>query len=278
VRDLHLRVRKSLAENGIAATVERAVLYCLRRAAYLRPATHRARRARAESERRFDEHYGVRTSEVGEVRPDDVLGTRWMGGRRHMALDPRFDFEAALAGLEVPLESSVFVDVGAGMGRALFLAARLPFKRMIGVEYSAELVAIARANLIRSSAPDVREREIEIVHADAVEFELPAEPLVLFIFNPFTCSVMAEFVDHVRTSFLTIPRRMVVVYHTAICGELWDSAGFVRYVRFSQGARVYDTLGADDSTGARSMISRKGAIGPVYAPDARGGSSPRPGP
>jgi len=224
-------------------------MYCLRRAAYLRPATHRARRARAQSERRFDERYGVRTSEVSDVRPDDVVGARWMGGRRHTALDPGFDFEAALAGLELPVESSVFVDVGAGMGRALLLAARLPFKRMIGVEYSAELVAIARANLARATAPEVQEREVEIVRADAVEFELPAEPLVLFLFNPFNCSVMAEFVDHVRASFLRAPRRIVVVYHTALCSELWTAAGFVQYVRFSQGARIFDTLGATAAPG-----------------------------
>jgi hypothetical protein len=195
-----------------------------------------------ESERRFDERYGVRTSEIREVRRDDVVGPRWIGGRRHMALDRSFDFEAALDGLEVPYESSVFVDIGAGMGRALLLAAKLPFKRMIGVEYSAELVAVARANLARSTSPDVRARESEIVHADAVEFELPPEPLVLFLFNPFTCSVMADFVGHVRASFRSAPRRIVVVYHTAHCKELWTSAGFVKAVRFSQRAHVFDTV------------------------------------
>jgi predicted RNA methylase len=243
VQDLHLRVQKSLAEDGIVATIERAGLYCLRRVSYLGPTTYRARRMHAESERRFDERYGVRTSEIRDVRRDDVVGTRWIGGRGHMALDPGFNFEVALAGLELSFENTVFVDIGAGMGRALLIAAGLPFKRMIGVEYSAELVAAARANLVRSTSPDVHAREIEIVHADAVGFKLPPEPLVLFMFNPFSCSVMQDFVGHVRTSFLEAPRRIVVVYHTPLCAELWTSADFVKVVRFSQGARVFDTVG-----------------------------------
>src|SRR3990172_4635695 len=44
-----------------------------------------------------------------------------------------------------------FVDIGAGKGRALLLASELPFRKVIGVELSAELAAIAQDNAKRWS-------------------------------------------------------------------------------------------------------------------------------
>ena len=52
-----------------------------------------------------------------------------------------------------PLERTAFLDVGAGKGRAMLLAAELPFRRIVGVELHPALAAIARTNikLYRSS-------------------------------------------------------------------------------------------------------------------------------
>src|SRR5580692_3477265 len=45
------------------------------------------------------------------------------------------------------IEETTFVDVGAGMGRAMLLAAEHPFHAVIGVELYPALVRIARRNL-----------------------------------------------------------------------------------------------------------------------------------
>jgi SAM-dependent methyltransferase len=68
----------------------------------------------------------------------------------------------------------VFVDIGSGKGRVVLAASRLPFGRVVGVEISESLNEVARSNL----AADTDQRrcgEIELVTADATEWEIPAE-------------------------------------------------------------------------------------------------------
>ena len=46
-----------------------------------------------------------------------------------------------------PIDAYTFVDLGAGMGRAMLLAADYPFRAVVGVELHPTLARIARANL-----------------------------------------------------------------------------------------------------------------------------------
>src|SRR5271154_7200623 len=49
--------------------------------------------------------------------------------------------------LIVPPEDYSFVDLGAGMGRAILLASRMPFREVIGVELHRDLAEIAQNNI-----------------------------------------------------------------------------------------------------------------------------------
>src|SRR5579875_4169673 len=46
-----------------------------------------------------------------------------------------------------PIERTVFLDVGAGKGRAMLLASQYPFLRVEGIELNSELATVAKANL-----------------------------------------------------------------------------------------------------------------------------------
>ena len=58
-----------------------------------------------------------------------------------------------------------FVDAGAGMGRALLLATRRPFKQIVGIEVSPALAAIARENVERwlHTYEQARCRDVRVV-------------------------------------------------------------------------------------------------------------------
>lgn len=86
----------------------------------------------------------------------------------------------------------IFVDVGAGKGKACIYASR-HFARVIGVEYSSALVTAARANQARA-----RRDNIEFVHADASDYDLPDAPALVFLFNPFDEVVMGRFIARNR--------------------------------------------------------------------------------
>jgi precorrin-6B methylase 2 len=84
-------------------------------------------------------------------------------------------------------ELQVFVDVGAGKGKACIYASPL-FAKVIGVEYSADLVHEARINCERAGR-----RNIILLLADACEYDLPAQACLVFLFNPFDAVVLRQF-------------------------------------------------------------------------------------
>lgn len=89
-----------------------------------------------------------------------------------------------------PLDSYTFIDLGAGMGRALLLAAEYPFRKAIGVEMHPYLAGIARRNLAVWRASGRALTPLRVVCRDAAEFPLPPGPCVVFLFNPFGAPVL----------------------------------------------------------------------------------------
>lgn len=110
----------------------------------------------------------------------------------------------------------VFVDFGAGKGRIVLDAARrYPFRRVIGVELAEHLAAIARAN-VEASREGLRCRRVEIVTADVVEYEIPDDVTVVYLYNPFRGDVFQALVDKLVASVNRRPRRLRLVYRTPL--------------------------------------------------------------
>jgi len=139
----------------------------------------------------------------------------------YIASDPD-EFERAMADLNVDRSQFTFVDIGCGKGRALMMAARQPWKRLIGIEFSASLCAVARTNLARVAA----DQPVEIRCQDARDFEPPPGPLVLFLYNPFGYEPMRVVADRVKASFDAAPRQIFVVYTNPFHAVAWPEAGF----------------------------------------------------
>src|SRR5688572_5603070 len=95
------------------------------------------------------------------------------------------DFRTMLNAAYFPFEDCTFLDLGCGAGRALLMASLYPFKRIIGVEFAAELAALATKNIRRGRHPDQRCTAIEVWHSDATRITWPDGPLVVYLFNPF---------------------------------------------------------------------------------------------
>lgn len=100
-----------------------------------------------------------------------------------------------------PLEQITFVDIGAGMGRAVLLAAELPFRRVIGVELHPALVRIARRNLSQWRKAGRTRSSARMIAGDAVDFAFPPGPCIAFLFNPFGAVVMRRWLRAIISSF-----------------------------------------------------------------------------
>jgi SAM-dependent methyltransferase len=113
-------------------------------------------------------------------------------------------------GLEVA-EDEVFVDIGSGMGRVLFMAARRPFKRVIGVERSDRLNEVARRNIDRNRHR-LACKDVEIVSEDALDWEVPDDLSVVYLFCPFPTPVFERLVERLVASIDRAPRTLRVIY------------------------------------------------------------------
>jgi SAM-dependent methyltransferase len=114
--------------------------------------------------------------------------------------------------LPIRPESYTFVDLGAGKGKVVLLAARRPFRKVIGVEFSEELSARARTNVARYRPASKQTAKVEIVHSDAAEFSMPEGPLVLYMYNPFREPVLRQVLENLRRSLAQQPRPVLIVY------------------------------------------------------------------
>jgi SAM-dependent methyltransferase len=102
------------------------------------------------------------------------------------------------------IDQFTFVDIGAGMGRAVLLASEFPFRSVIGVELNPRLARIARKNVAHWKAAGLACAPVRVVCRDAVEFKIPPGPCVAFMFNPFGGPIMRRLL---KTWSQTLARR-----------------------------------------------------------------------
>jgi SAM-dependent methyltransferase len=118
-----------------------------------------------------------------------------------------------------------FLDLGAGKGRVLWLAARYPFGRVIGVELSAALAETARRNLAKNPVR-LACRDIQVEAVDATEYDVPDDVSVVFMNHPFTGPVFERVTDKLCASVGRSPRVMTLIYNHPVMGEYLAGRGF----------------------------------------------------
>lgn len=128
-----------------------------------------------------------------------------------------------------PVEEFTFVDVGAGMGRAMLLASELPFKRIQGVELNPALAGFARRNAAKWRAARRTSMQMRVTCGDAVEFQFPKGPCLVFLFNPFGASVMRRLLARIASTFRDRPGLVDLLYVNHEQEHVFEGQrGFVR--------------------------------------------------
>jgi len=159
----------------------------------------------------FDEEHGTDTSGLiwGEAMSsghrNDLWSTAYYGISPSLLTD-------VIATLQLDWGRFTFIDLGSGKGRALLVASRFPFKRIIGVEFIPQLHEAAVANIAKFSAPWRSCSNIESIHSDATEFAYPSGPLVLYLYNPFLAPVLKKCLKHLARLLGEEPREAYLIY------------------------------------------------------------------
>lgn len=176
----------------------------------------------------FDRRYGTDTAGYIPLSDLDVQGDNWMQGCAYQGIGPDVDLATVLPPLQ--FEDHTFVDLGAGKGRAVLLALRLPFKEVIGVEFSPSLAQIAHTNTRRWPPAEFRAGACAIVCKDVNEYTLPAGPLVVFIYNAFGPQLMETTAARVAAHADPV----VIAYFTPKHPQAWDQ----RFARVTENPGV----------------------------------------
>ncbi len=112
--------------------------------------------------------------------------------------------------LEIDPHEHTFLDFGAGLGRAMILAAMHPFQRVLGVEISPELSDQARQNIAQCRRK-LSCQHIEVSTCDATTYLIPADATVIYFNNPFFGKILTTVIANLWRSLEAAPRTVRVV-------------------------------------------------------------------
>jgi 16S rRNA G966 N2-methylase RsmD len=174
----------------------------------------------------FDMKYQIDTINTAQLdalqidSPNKTVGNYYEGTNAYI-------FQKMISQVRLEPSRVTFVDFGSGKGKAMFMAAERGFRKVIGVEFSIELVETCRRNLEIFKAKSKSKTEFEILHMDAAEYEIPADANLLFFSNPFNEELTSKVIGNILRSHDQSPRETWVV-HLHPQGNM----AFVRHPRF----------------------------------------------
>src|ERR1700722_10129382 len=145
---------------------------------------------------------------------------------------------------KINLPEFTFIDIGSGKGRALLMASQYPFRRILGIELLPELHRVAKENISKYKSDSQQCSVIECVLGDASEFDFPAEPAVLYLFNPLPESGLVRMIDRLEDSLRENPRPVFVLYHNPLLEHVVTRTGVIARIA---GAREYSIFSRNDA-------------------------------
>ena len=146
------------------------------------------------------------------LQNDDLAGPVGDIEQKRYQPAPRLVLVWALEALRINPTEYNFVDLGSGRGRILLTAARFPFRRVIGVEFSRSLHHTACENIAHYPPGRLTCGEVASVHADATEFDIPNGPCVIFMYNPFRGRIMERVAQRLEEAYRSSPRELLLIY------------------------------------------------------------------
>jgi len=177
------------------------------------------------TESEFDKEHGTDTDGTREIGSLDIALSE--NNLHAYAYDPSPYHVTTKVTRELSIDHThfSFLDFGAGKGRVLIIASQLPFKSVIGIEFSRELCEIAKGNIAKISPSKCAATWVECVHSDVTKYRLPGNPLVCYFANPFDQVIMEVVVGRLVESLREIPRELYVIYLNPEHRIIFDNSG-----------------------------------------------------
>ena len=200
--------RDQIQERGI---VSATALLFRNLWSFLRDSTPERRRQRY-GDMEYDWEHRVNTTSGTLGWCERLLGTFHSP---YQPTDPAL-FREMMSALPIQFDKFTFIDIGSGKGRTLLMASEYPFQKIIGVELLPELHQVAQENLRLYQSESQKCFALESVCGNATTFPFPAEPLVLYLFNPLPESGLRQMLANLDRSLTANPRPAYVLYYNPL--------------------------------------------------------------
>ncbi len=172
----------------------------------------------------FDEKYGTDTGGIREIRT--LYAARLPSACYAVRYGPSGEegVRASLERLNMDPSDFTFIDFGSGKGRMLLIAGGLPFRAVIGIEFSRELHETAVQNISRFPPHLINAGSVASRCEDAVSFPLPSSNLVCYFHNPFGPPVLSKVVARLE-AHRDSGYRILVIYLDPRHREIFERTG-----------------------------------------------------
>jgi SAM-dependent methyltransferase len=166
----------------------------------------------------FDRRYGLDTSgfvdarRLGSGHPHDPHSSSYWGTASSLFAGALTRWSQSLDAVPYSRHNYTLIDIGCGKGRVVMLASDSPFRKIIGVELSPSLVAVAQRNLqLWKTVPHLC-HDVEVLCADALEVPFPETPVLVYLFNPFDAHVTQLFLHRLVALSQTRSAPIDIIY------------------------------------------------------------------
>jgi SAM-dependent methyltransferase len=143
--------------------------------------------------------------------------------------------------IDLDFHGFVFVDLGSGKGRTLLMASDYPFRRIVGVELLPALHEAAQENLSKYRSESQKCFALESICGDATEFAFPAEPTVLYLFNPFPEAGLRRVIANLERSLRAHPRAVYVLYHNPLLEHVLHESAALKKIGGTHQYAIYQS-------------------------------------
>lgn len=185
-----------------------------------------------------DEIPGVETHRLVSLSALGTISDNSKGAQPYQPISESA-FNAIVHSLPIHPSELAFVDLGSGKGRALLLAAKAGFQRIVGVEFSEELHLAATRNMAAALGHWPNVDRIELILGDATVYEPPAMGVVLYLYNPFDASVMAPVIEKWCAAMQQHSHALWVVYVQPTELALFEKNRSFKKVSASSGVAIF---------------------------------------
>jgi SAM-dependent methyltransferase len=153
--------------------------------------------------RTFDDAYRVDTSHPVAIKKDGMVGPGYIDnsdiypnsiGFQNATLHELNEINNFLRE-EPGIGSYKFIDVGSGKGRVILynMSQKAPYGSYMGIEIDQRLHRVAELNMMSTNIE--LNKEIVLVNQDILDYSIPYEPCVYFLFHPFSSEVYDKFIE-----------------------------------------------------------------------------------